>query len=213
MTAAVSFTRPTFTDNDTLTAAQFNDVTAASATVPDAEAGSEGVIRLAGALGGTAAAPTLATGAVATAAVLADSVVTNAKTTLTTFSATWTQDHIRPADAATKTVLSTTLTAVPAGAVFGILRYKARVDINAGSFPLQHKMEVFFDGVTVDNITSDLGGTTGTGLNVETEGHVHFAFIGTWAGGDLPLTLESTLSDSNWSLALGSGKILLLTGI
>lgn len=64
MTAPVTFTRPAFTDNDTLSATQFNAVTAASATVPDALVGSEGVIRLAGDLTGTAAVPALAATAV-----------------------------------------------------------------------------------------------------------------------------------------------------
>lgn len=44
MPAAVSFTRPTFTGTDTLTHTQFNDVTASSATVGDAAAGTAGVM-------------------------------------------------------------------------------------------------------------------------------------------------------------------------
>lgn len=57
MPASLTITRPTFNDNDTLNAAAFNAVAISSAVIPDAAAGSEGVIRLAGDIGGTAAAP------------------------------------------------------------------------------------------------------------------------------------------------------------
>lgn len=61
MPASVTFTRPTFTDNDSLSADAFNNVSVSSAAVPDAALGTEGVLRLAGDLTGTAASPALAT--------------------------------------------------------------------------------------------------------------------------------------------------------
>ncbi len=61
MTAPVAFTRPTYNDNDTLDAAAFNAVAAASATVRDATDALEGVVQLAGDLAGVAAAPTVKT--------------------------------------------------------------------------------------------------------------------------------------------------------
>jgi hypothetical protein len=62
MPATVSITRPTFVDTDTLSASAFNAVAASSASVPDAESAVLGVIKLAGDLGGTAAAPTVLKG-------------------------------------------------------------------------------------------------------------------------------------------------------
>ena len=66
MPATITFTRPSFTDIDSLPSATFNGVAVVSGTVPDAEAGAYGVMRLAGDLTGTASAPVLtATGATA----------------------------------------------------------------------------------------------------------------------------------------------------
>lgn len=66
MPATITLTRPSFTDVDSLPSATFNGVTVVSATVPDAEAGAYGVVRLAGDLTGSAAGPVLvATGATA----------------------------------------------------------------------------------------------------------------------------------------------------
>lgn len=65
MPANVSITRPNFTVNDNVPPATYNAHAAVSATVPDATAGAEGVIRLAGDLGGTAASPALAASGVA----------------------------------------------------------------------------------------------------------------------------------------------------
>jgi microcystin-dependent protein len=66
MPATITFTRPSFGENDTLPPSAFNACTVLSGTVPDAEAGAHGVLRLAGDLTGTAAAPVLtATGATA----------------------------------------------------------------------------------------------------------------------------------------------------
>jgi len=64
MTAPVTFTRPTYTDNDTLDAAAFNGVTATSATVRAATTLLEGVVQLTGDLAGTGASPALATNGV-----------------------------------------------------------------------------------------------------------------------------------------------------
>lgn len=57
MPATISFVRPTYSDVDTLTAAQFNACTAVSATVPNATTSTVGVIKLAGALDGDAENP------------------------------------------------------------------------------------------------------------------------------------------------------------
>ncbi len=66
MPATITFTRPSFGENDTLPPAAFNACTVLSGTVPDAEAGAYGVMRLAGDLTGNASAPALtATGATA----------------------------------------------------------------------------------------------------------------------------------------------------
>jgi microcystin-dependent protein len=66
MPATITFTRPSFGENDTLPPSAFNACTVLSGTVPDAEAGAYGVMRLAGDLTGTAASPQLtATGATA----------------------------------------------------------------------------------------------------------------------------------------------------
>lgn len=66
MPAAVTFSRPAFTDTDSLPNTTFNSVAVLSGTVADAEPGAYGVIRLAGDLTGTAASPQLAaTGATA----------------------------------------------------------------------------------------------------------------------------------------------------
>jgi microcystin-dependent protein len=66
MPATITFTRPSFRDDDSLPPATFNACAVLSGTVPDAEAGAHGVLRLAGDLTGTAAAPVLtATGATA----------------------------------------------------------------------------------------------------------------------------------------------------
>jgi microcystin-dependent protein len=60
MPANLTITRPSFTDTDTLRAPQFNAITILSATIPDATGSTEGVIRLAGDLTGSAASPQLA---------------------------------------------------------------------------------------------------------------------------------------------------------
>lgn len=60
MPVQVEIARPAFVDSDTPNARQFNDVTVKTATVPDAAATTEGVVRLAGDLAGTADAPQLA---------------------------------------------------------------------------------------------------------------------------------------------------------
>lgn len=60
MPAAVTFSRPAFTDTDSLPNTTFNSVTVLSGTVADAEPGTYGVIRLTGDLTGTAASPQLA---------------------------------------------------------------------------------------------------------------------------------------------------------
>jgi hypothetical protein len=66
MPATIITLRPTFTDSDALPPAVFNSVTFVSGYVPDANGASEGVIRLAGDLGGSASSPQLtATGATA----------------------------------------------------------------------------------------------------------------------------------------------------
>jgi microcystin-dependent protein len=66
MPATITFTRPSFGENDTLPPSAFNACTVLSGTVPDAEAGAYGVMRLAGDLTGSASAPQLtATGATA----------------------------------------------------------------------------------------------------------------------------------------------------
>lgn len=59
MPATVTLVRPTFNNNDTLEAPGFNAVTLASASVPDATPADFGVIKLAGDLEGTAAAPVI----------------------------------------------------------------------------------------------------------------------------------------------------------
>lgn len=78
MPATITITRPTYTDVDSLSASQFNGVAISSAVVPDATGASEGVIRLAGDLGGTAAAPEIGALKV-TAAKLATDAVETAK--------------------------------------------------------------------------------------------------------------------------------------
>ena len=60
MPADVTLTRPTHADGSSINAAVFNSETVLAASVPDATAASEGVVRLAGDLGGTAAVPRLA---------------------------------------------------------------------------------------------------------------------------------------------------------
>ena len=60
MPTSVSLTRSTYTIADAITPAMFNAQSAISGTVADATAGTEGVMRLAGDLTGTAAAPALA---------------------------------------------------------------------------------------------------------------------------------------------------------
>lgn len=60
MPADVTITRPTHADGSSINAAVFNSETVLSAQVPDATAASEGVVRLAGDLGGSAAVPRLA---------------------------------------------------------------------------------------------------------------------------------------------------------
>jgi hypothetical protein len=59
MPATLIIQRPTFTDVDSLTSTVFNGVTILSASVPDAGPASEGVVRLAGDLGGSASSPQL----------------------------------------------------------------------------------------------------------------------------------------------------------
>ena len=59
MSAPIIFTRPTFSNNDSLSADAFNALTVVSGIVPDAEAGAYGVLRLAGDLTGNAASPAL----------------------------------------------------------------------------------------------------------------------------------------------------------
>lgn len=78
MPAAISITRPTYTDVDSLSATAANNVWIVSANVPDATGATEGVIRLAGDLGGTAAAPEIGALKV-TAAKLANDAVETAK--------------------------------------------------------------------------------------------------------------------------------------
>lgn len=66
MPATITLTRPSFTEIDSLPVATFNGVAVVSGTVPDAQAGAYGVMRLVGDLTGTAASPQLiATGATA----------------------------------------------------------------------------------------------------------------------------------------------------
>ena len=60
MPADVTLTRPTHADGSSINAAVFNSETVLAASVPDATAASEGVVRLAGDLGGTGAVPRLA---------------------------------------------------------------------------------------------------------------------------------------------------------
>jgi hypothetical protein len=64
MPTSVSLTRSTYTIADAITPAMFNAQSAISGTVADATAGTEGVVRLAGDLTGTAAAPALVNTAV-----------------------------------------------------------------------------------------------------------------------------------------------------
>ena len=60
MPTSISLTRSTYTVADAITPAMFNAQSAISGTVADATAGTEGVVRLAGDLTGTAEAPALA---------------------------------------------------------------------------------------------------------------------------------------------------------
>lgn len=64
MPAPIIITRPAFTDVDSIPATVFNGVTIRDATVPDATAGAEGVMRLAGDLTGGANSPQLITSGV-----------------------------------------------------------------------------------------------------------------------------------------------------
>ena len=64
MPVQATLTRPTFTDNDSISATIFNGATVVSVLVPDATGSTEGVVRLAGDLTGGASSPQLiATGA------------------------------------------------------------------------------------------------------------------------------------------------------
>lgn len=76
MPATITFVRPTYTDVDTLTAAQFNACTAASATVADATTSTLGVIKLAGGLDGTGETPVVRAGHI-TLARMADMATDN----------------------------------------------------------------------------------------------------------------------------------------